>query len=126
MYFSKVKLIMVIFTLTTANIATAGNSRLYVANDNSVETKICVAAATSSKLRVKSQIDKISSSRLMRPKYRLVANQLNCNGINVADFAMLAGNIDVAHKLKSYRSNSVEIRDIAAVYNGNVTINGSY
>jgi hypothetical protein len=126
MYFSIVKLIMVMLTLTTANITTAGNSRLDVANDNSVETKICVAAAISSKLRLKSQIDKISSSRLMRPKYRLVANQLNCNGINVADFATLAGTIDVANKLKSYRSNSVEIRDIAAVYNGSVTTNGSY
>nr|WP_297349216.1 DUF3718 domain-containing protein [uncultured Glaciecola sp.] len=126
MYFSKVKLMMVVITLTTTNIATAGNSRLYVANDNSIETRICVAAATGSKLRLKSQIDKISSSKLMSPKYRMVANQLNCNGINVADFATLAGNIEVANKLRSYRSNSVEIRDIAAVYNGNVTINGSY
>jgi hypothetical protein len=126
MNFSKVKLLLVMCTLTTANLATAGNGRVYFANDDSIESKICVAAATASKLRMNSQVRQISSSKLMSTKYQLVAKKLNCNGINVADFAELAGNTDIANRLKSYQNKSVKIRDIAAIYNGNVTISDSY
>ena len=62
----------------------------------------------------------------MTTKYQIVANNLNCNGINIVDFAEMAGNIQIANKLKSYRIENVEIRDIAAIYNGNVAISDSY
>ena len=126
MNFYKVKLMVVVFSLTTANVATAGNSRTYVANDDSIESKICVAAATGSKLHLNSKVKDLSTTKLMSTKYQIVANNLNCNGINIVDFAEMAGNIQIANKLKSYRIENVEIRDIAAIYNGNVAISDSY
>lgn len=126
MNFYKVKLMVVVFSLTTANVATAGNSRTYVANDDSIESKICVAAATGSKLNLNSKVKDLSTTKLMSTKYQIVANNLNCNGINIVDFAEMAGNIQIANKLKSYRIENVEIRDIAAIYNGNVAISDSY
>ena len=117
---------VVVFSLTTANVATAGNSRTYVANDDSIESKICVAAATGSKLHLNSKVKDLSTTKLMSTKYQIVANNLNCNGINIVDFAEMAGNIQIANKLKSYRIENVEIRDIAAIYNGNVAISDSY
>ncbi|MFQ3190987.1 MAG: hypothetical protein ACI89W_000262 [Gammaproteobacteria bacterium] len=126
MNFYKVKLMVVVFSLTTANVATAGNSRTYVANDDSIESKICVAAATGSKLHLNSKVKDLSTTKLMTTKYQIVANNLNCNGINIVDFAEMAGNIQIANKLKSYRIENVEIRDIAAIYNGNVAISDSY
>jgi len=126
MNFYKVKLMVVVFSLTTANVATAGNSRTYVANDDSIESKICVAAATGSKLNLNSKVKDLSTTKLMSTKYQIVANNLNCNGINIVHFAEMVGNIQIANKLKSYRIENVEIRDIAAIYNGNVAISDSY
>jgi hypothetical protein len=127
MNFSKVKLmVVVVFSLTTANLATAGNSRTYIANDDSIESEICVAAATGSKLHLNSKVKDLSTTKLMSTKYQMVANDLNCNGINIVDFAELAGNIKIANKLRTYRNKNVEIRDIAAIYNGNVAISDNY
>ncbi|MFT4655056.1 MAG: hypothetical protein ACJA0G_001031 [Kangiellaceae bacterium] len=120
----KAKLLLVVLTLTTANLATAGavNSKTYEAQDNSIESKICVAAATASNARMNSTVKQMSSTKLMHTKYTLIANEIRCNGINVADFAAQAGNIEVAKKLKSYRTKNVEILDIATTYTGNVSV----
>ena len=123
MNISQAKLLLVVLTLTTANIATAGagNSKTYAVQDNSIESKICVAAATASNARMNSIVKQMSSTKLMHTKYALIANELKCNGINVANFAAQAGNIEVANKLKSYRAKNVEILDIAATDTSNVT-----
>ena len=122
MNISKTKLLLVAIALTTANIATAGNGKSYVAQDNSIESKICVAAASGSKTRLNSAVDQISPTKMMHQKYALLANKLSCNGINVADFAAEAGNEEVASMLKSYRTKNVKIRDLAATYTGNVSV----
>jgi hypothetical protein len=122
MTISKTNLLLAVLALTTANLANAGESKTYVSQDNSIESNMCVAAATASKLRMNSVVKEVLSTKNMHAKYQLVANKISCNGINVADFAAQAGNIDIANKLKSYRTKNVEIRDIAATYNGNLTV----
>lgn len=122
MNITKSKLLLVALALTTANLATAGNSQTYLAQDNSIESKICVAAATGSKLRMNTAVKNISPTKLMRTNYELVANNVSCNGMNVAEFAKQAGNIEIANKLMSYRSKNVEILDIAATYKGKVSV----
>jgi hypothetical protein len=124
MNITKTKLLLVAATLTTANLASAGNDQSFVATNNSIESKICMAAASASKMRMNSAVKQISPTKHMNTKYELVANKLQCNGINVADFAAKAGNIEVAKKLRSYRDTNVEIRDIASVYSGHVSIIG--
>jgi hypothetical protein len=118
----KTKLLLVALALTTANLATAGNSESYVTQDESIESKICVAAATASKLHMNRVVKQIAPTKSMHSKYEMVANELSCNGMNIADFAAQAGNIKMANKLKSYRTKNVKIRDIAATYSGSVTV----
>jgi hypothetical protein len=124
MNITKTKLLLIALALTTANLASAGIKQTYVAQNDSIESKICVAAATGSKVRMNSAVKQLSSSQHMHTKYELVANKISCNGINVADFAAQAGNVEVANKLKSYRTKNVEIRDIAAISNGRVSVSG--
>ncbi|MFT6269389.1 MAG: hypothetical protein ACJAVV_002214 [Alphaproteobacteria bacterium] len=124
MNISKAKLLLVALTLTAANLATAGNSQTYVAQNDLTESKICVAAATGSNSRMNSTIKQMLPTKLMHTKYTLVANKLKCNGMNVADFAEQAGNIEVANKLKSYRTKNVKIQDIAAIDTNTAIING--
>lgn len=85
----------------------------YEAADNSPESQLCMAAATASKFKMHRQVADFTPTVLTSKNYRLVANKLYCNGMNVADFAKSAGNFEVANKLMSYRDNFVEIRDIA-------------
>ena len=97
----------------------------YVAGDNSAESKLCVAAATASKMNMRNKIRLFRASSTpstINQTYRLVANKLYCNGIDVAEFAASAGNQDVADKLMKYRDNDVQIRDIAKVSHGTVVV----
>jgi hypothetical protein len=124
MNISKVKSLLVAAALTTTSLASAKDSRTYHANENSIESKLCVAAASALRPHFNVMVDKISPSKFRNKKYRLVANKLHCNGMNVADFAAQAGNIDVANKLQSYRNSNLEIRDIVASYKGSVSVSG--
>lgn len=89
------------------------NAANYVAADNSIESEICVLAATASKAKMNDAVKKIKpglSLATMANSYRLVANQLYCNGVDVAEFAMQAGNDSVAHKFQRYQSENVQIQ----------------
>ena len=116
------------FLAITFSMAMSANAATYEAADNSAESQLCVAAATYSKLRmtqaVKRFVPNTSSSKISK-NYRLVANNLYCNGLDVAEFAMQAGNEKVAKKLLKYRDSDVQIRDIAKVTHGKVNITGS-
>lgn len=118
----KTKLLLVALALTTANLASAGTSQSYVTQDDSIESKICIAAATASKLHMNRVVKQIAPTKSMHSKYQLVANELSCNGMNIADFAAQAGNIKMANKLKSYRTKNVEILDIASTSSASVTV----
>lgn len=106
----------------TFGLASAANAAQYTAADNSIESKMCVTAATASKMKMHNEIKDFSSSKLTSKSYRLVANKLYCNGINVAEFARQAGNEEIAQKLAKYRKNNVQIRDLAKARHGNVHI----
>ena len=106
----------------TFGLASAANAAQYKAADNSLESELCVSAATSSKLKMHSDIKDFRSSALASENYKLVANKLYCNGMNIAEFAEQAGNFDVAEKLAKYRKGNVEIRDIAKARQGHVHV----
>ena len=124
MNISKTKLLLIAVILTSANIAAAGTNKAYVAQNDSIETKICVAAATGSKMQMNRVVNQLSSSKLINTKYELVANELSCNGVNVAEFAAQAGNYDVSKKLMSYRTKNVKVRDIASTSSSNGSVSG--
>jgi hypothetical protein len=111
--------------LLTFGFASFANADTYKAVDNSIESKLCVAAATASNMKMNHAVrdfrpgGKLSS---IGPNYKLVANNLYCNGVDVAEFALQAGNESVANKLLKYRSKNVEIRDLAKARHGSVKI----
>ncbi|MBU2883808.1 DUF3718 domain-containing protein [Psychrosphaera sp. B3R10] len=112
-----VSVIVLSMTFVGASVASE-----YEAADNSPESQLCLAAATASKFKMHRQVADFTPTVLTSKNYRLVANKLYCNGMNVADFAKSAGNFEVANKLMSYRDNFVQIRDIADQRHGSVHI----
>ena len=87
----------------------------YVAGDSTPETKLCVTAAVGSYSSFKRQMTYYATYSPMAMKFRFVANNIYCNGYNIAQFSEDAGNTLVANKLKKYRKHNVKIYDIAMV-----------
>lgn len=116
------------FLALTFSMAMSANAATYKAADNSAESQLCVAAATYNKINMNQAVKRFmpnSSLGKMNKNYRFIANNLYCNGTDVAEFALKAGNEAVAKKLLKYRTEDVQIRDIAKVNHGTVSITGS-
>lgn len=79
----------------------------FVAADNSVATRLCISAATDSRLEFRQQV---KDSRI---SIRTVANKLHCNDLPAADFAYQAGNQAVSQHLGRFIHGYVGIRDLA-------------
>jgi hypothetical protein len=94
----------------------------YSAADNTIESDMCLAAATASKMKMHRKVAAFTPTVLTSKNYKLVANKLYCNGMNVTDFAKSAGNFAVAQKLETYRENYVQIQDLADKRSGTVHI----
>jgi len=109
----------------TFGMALSANAATYQAADDTLESKLCVTAATGSKLKMNKAIQQFRSGTNVTANYRIVANKLYCNGVDVAEFAATAGNYAVAEKLEGYRSSNVQIRDIANISHGSVHVGGS-
>lgn len=109
-------------TALTFGFASMAQATTYTAADDSAASKLCATAATASKMQMHREVAGFTSNIMTAKNYRLIANELYCNGQNVADFARQAGNIHVAEKLETYRSKYVQIRDIASTRNGNVHV----
>ena len=111
--------------LITFGFASFANAGIYEAADNSFESKLCVTAATSSKVKMNRLVRHYmprATTAQMGATYKLIANELYCNGVDVAEFAQQAGNDAIAIKLQKYRTKNVQIRDIAKARYGSVKI----
>lgn len=87
----------------------------YVAADGSPETKLCVTAAAGTYNKFRRQLTSYATYSPMASRYRFVANNIYCNGYNIAQFSEDAGNMKVANQLKKYRKHNIKIYDIAMV-----------
>lgn len=91
----------------------------YVAADQSMETALCISAATSSGIDFKQDL------RFNRIRPAVAANKLLCNDLPVASFALQAGNTAVYQQLKPHVKGHVDIQDIAALpVAGTLTVQG--
>lgn len=117
----KVIAALTIATLTLG-FATAVSAASYVSADASKESQVCVAAATTSRIGMYIQARDFKPSNMVNRNLKLIANNLYCNGENVADFAKSAGNDAVASQLNRYRDTSVQIHDIAKMSHGTVHV----
>ena len=103
-------------------VSSNANNYQFVAADNSIETKICVAAVTNNKQALKRKI------RMSGIRVRSIARSLMCNDQIVANFAYMYNASETFAYLdrytpKKFKSNrpSVTIQDIAAIH-GKTTV----
>nr|WP_136251998.1 DUF3718 domain-containing protein [Ningiella ruwaisensis] len=91
----------------------------FEAADDSYESRLCVAVTKKgADYRVRQLVKQATSSRLITHNYREVVNNINCNGMNIVDFAREVDNHVLANKLDSFRdkrrAKSGKIIDIVA------------
>ncbi len=86
--------------------AVAAETR-YVPADQSMETALCISAATSDRFEFRQDL------QFNRVGDQVAANKLQCNNLPVASFAQQAGNTAVYQHLKKYVKGHVDIQDIA-------------
>jgi len=103
------KLQFVSCALCFALTATATQAVEYVAADDYPISQLCVSAAVDSPLRF---FDRMREIRVTKG---MVANKITCNGINITNFAKLAGNERNYRHLSNYRRGHVEISDLVQV-----------
>ncbi len=113
---------MRIFTLLACCIvitsAAAAETR-YVPADQSMETALCISAATSDRFEFRQDL------QFNRVQDKVAANKLQCNDLPVTSFALQAGNTAVYQHLKKYVKGHVDIQDIArAEMKGIVMVQG--
>ena len=106
----------------------SGNSEAkdvkYVAGDDSIESEMCVSAATDSVNKFRRTVTLNLPMRSPIASMRLISNKLNCNGDNIETFAQLTQNDAVAQYLGRFKKGNVKIYDIARV-NPNINLSGS-
>lgn len=102
--------------------AVSANTPVYEAADSSYESQLCVSLTKASTLKASRLIADAHISKMPSLDYRLVANNITCNGENIADFARQVGNDKLANRLAQYQVRYGQIKDIAAKQNGNVNL----
>ncbi|MBA6390896.1 DUF3718 domain-containing protein [Colwellia sp. BRX10-3] len=95
----------------------------FIATDSSIETKMCVFAGSNNKDGLKNALRLSSRSSAINSK-RFAVNSITCNDMVMAHFAHKYDALDTFSYLNHFTSKkdkipttSVEIKDIAAVFN---------
>jgi virulence-associated protein VapD len=113
----------------TFGLAMSAHAAKYVPTDNSIETALCVKAATASTSQMDWQVRRLnpgSMSSTTTNGYKSIVNSVYCNGVDITEFAASSGNLEVAEKMEKFRTSDVHIRDIAlAVATDIVHVTGS-
>lgn len=113
---------IIVLGLFVTSAMSSAHAATYEAGDDSIESKLCVAAATKSRIALLAQSKYLKPATVGHSNLRFMANHLYCNGVNIAEFAQRAGNERVALRLNRYRKKSVQIQDIASVRHGKVSV----
>jgi len=90
--------------------------------DDTWESEMCVTAATSSKLNFHGKVSDLRPSVHPQQNYKLIANNLYCNNVNVVQWAINTGNDDIAERLGQYRTRHGQIQDISMMRSGTVHV----
>lgn len=90
--------------LLSANVLASDKS--YVTGDDSSVSKLCLAAASGSTIKLRSLVKKVSTSNTLAGKYMYISNNITCNGQPIAEFARDAGNFKVAKLLDKHQTSA--------------------
>ena len=118
----------IITLAVTMGLAMTANAAEFVAKDNSLETRLCITAATATKAQMGHLARNMklgSTGNSTGYGYNKIANSVYCNGENITDFAFKVGNIEVADKLAEYRTGNVQVRDLALLSSETMMVSGS-
>ena len=108
--------------VSTASLANTHTHSQYVAADDSMASALCVTVATGNKAQVRNAIANIKPSHMLKRNYEFAVNRISCNNEELVDFALSAGNDNIAVHLSKHRFGNIDIRDIAMKYQGNVQV----
>lgn len=111
-----VKLALLPLALAYTATASAGNYK-FVAGDASDETKLCISAVSNNVSKYRKQVsDFAKDTKVVVRKHRLIANNLECNDMNIARFAHNYGADKTADFISRYVRKSVSIsRETASI-----------
>lgn len=115
-----IKAAATVLAMTAASSAFAQTT--YLAGDDSKASQLCVAVATGNKHQVRNQVSGFKPTTMIRQNYRMVVNNVTCNGQDLVNFALNTGNYPIAEKLSKYRQGNVQIKDIAKQQKMNGTV----
>ncbi|TQV87811.1 DUF3718 domain-containing protein [Aliikangiella coralliicola] len=97
------------------SLSASATNYVFVAGNDTAETRICVAAVQNDLLSYRQEVKKFTgASPNSNRQHTLIANKLNCNDKNVALFARKYGAEKTANFITRYLRKTVSIRrDIA-------------
>ncbi|MDP2561948.1 DUF3718 domain-containing protein [Psychrobium sp. 1_MG-2023] len=98
----------IITSLTLSSMAVTATTYKFIPGNNEVGTKLCVEAGSNDLKGYRSEM------RSHRLNNRRIANNLTCNGENVASFAERYNALKTAAHINKFRKNRVTITDLAA------------
>ncbi|TWX71365.1 DUF3718 domain-containing protein [Colwellia sp. C1TZA3] len=120
----KKSLFILSITILGCTLVTNAASYKFVAKNNSIKTKICIAVAEDNKPALKSGIRTKGSAVSTSVLSRIVANSLTCNDLLVTAFAIKYNALETYRYLNRYTSKKNKflpstgtIRDISAQHN---------
>jgi len=99
--------ILILAIAATAALPLSAAEKKFVATDDSIETKICIAAAKNNLRQYKRTVDSLSHRKSIQRK---VANKLLCNDENVYGFAKRYQADKVAGYLSRYVKHEVTVK----------------
>lgn len=112
---------MMLATVATLAFPLSAAQYVFVAGNDSLETKVCIAAAENNLTKYKKKVSLLSTKRT--PTYRLIANTLRCNDKNVANFASHYGANKTAAFIGRYTDHEVIIRrEISAASESSIPV----
>ena len=79
----------------------------FIATDSHPSTLLCAAAGNNKLRQYRAHL------REFRLRNRFVANNISCNGYNIAEFAINHHALHTAKHINRYRTNKVSITDLA-------------
>ncbi|MBV1911670.1 MAG: DUF3718 domain-containing protein [Kangiellaceae bacterium] len=98
---------LLLSTLAAATLPLSAAQYVFIAGDDSVETRLCIAAAENKVMKFKNTARLVSSSKSINRK---IARKLKCNDQTIADFAYQYDAYRTVKYLDRYLDHDVQIR----------------
>lgn len=104
------------FFLATSTFVTNANATEFVAADNTIGTKLCMAVAKDNRRALNNTMEKVRITK------NTMTKKLTCNDLSLEKFAATYGLAQSARLLNLEINTSTSIRDLAAKHRSDVLV----